>query len=121
MHNYINPIELLNLEVEISSGMNSLSIRKAKKTLLAEIELGDSNTISYMGLELTKADCLWAIDELDDREKKDFHLFIYQNKDLHNFLVHGDVGFFKNYKVESIYKLPEFVDFISNSIRESTF
>ena len=43
MQNYINPIELLNLRTDISSGIDGLTIRRAKKTLLAEIELNDEN------------------------------------------------------------------------------
>jgi len=112
MH-YINPLDLLSLNIENVSGADSLAIRKAKKTLLAEIQLSDTDTIYHNGSELTKSDCLRAIDELDNKDKKDFHLFIYQNKDLNNFLSNGDLTFFKTYKVESIYKLPDFLNFIS--------
>jgi hypothetical protein len=90
-----------------------LTLRKAKKELLAEIELGDTDTIFHNSIELTKSDYIRAIDDLDNKDKKDFHLFIYQNKDLNNFLSNGDLAFFHNYKVESIYKLADFIDFIS--------
>lgn len=113
MQNYINPIELLNLDTDILSGVDSSTIRKAKKTLLAEIELSDTDTVIHNGIELTKSDCLRVIDDLDNKDKKDFHLFIYQNTDLNIFLTTGDLTFFKTYKTESIYKLPEFIDFIS--------
>ena len=113
MQNYINPIDLLNLNAESISDVDSLTIRKAKKALLAEIELGDTDTIFHNSIELTKSDCIRAIDDLDNKDKKDFHLFIYQNKDLNNFLSNGDLAFFHNYKVESIYKLADFIDFIS--------
>jgi tetratricopeptide (TPR) repeat protein len=113
MQNYINPIELLNLNKDLTSGFDGLTIRKAKKVLLAEIELSDTETTIHNGIELTKSDCLRAIDELDNKDKKDFHLFIFQNRDLNNFLSNGDLSFFNNYKVESIYKLPEFIDFVS--------
>jgi tetratricopeptide (TPR) repeat protein len=111
MH-YINPIDLLDLKQE-SFAFDNLLIKRAKKTLLAEIELSDSETINHGGVELTKSDCLRAIDELDHKDKRDFHLFIYQNKDLNNFLTRGDLAFFQTFKVESIYKLKDFVDFIS--------
>ena len=113
MQNYINPIELLNLDADLPSGFDGLTIRKAKKTLLAEIELSDTDTTIHNGIELTKSDCIRAIDDLDNKDKKDFHLFIFQIKDLNNFLSNGDLAFFHNYKVESIYKLAEFIDFIS--------
>jgi len=111
--NYINPIDLLNLNAESISDVDSLTIRKAKKALLAEIELGDTDSIFHNNIELTKSDCIGAIDDLDNKDKKDFHLFIYQNKNLNNFLTNGDLAFFHNYKVESIYKLPDFIVFIS--------
>ena len=113
MHNYINPIELLNLDADLPSGFDGLAIRKAKKILLAEIELSDTDTIIHNRIELTKSDCIRVIDDLDNKEKKDFHLFIFQKKDLNNFLSNGDLAFFHNYKVESIYKITEFIDFIS--------
>lgn len=113
MQNYINPIELLNLRTDISSGIDGLTIRKAKKTLLAEIELSDTGTIIHNGIELTKSDCIRVIDELENKDKKDFHLFIFDNIDLNNFLTTGDLNFFRTYKIESIYKLPDFIEFIS--------
>lgn len=113
MQVYINPFDLLKLNLDIKSGYSSETILKAKKSLLAEIELNDANTVYHNGREFNKSDCLRAIDELDYKNKMDFHLFIYQNKNLNNFLSKGDLSFFSNYKVESIYTLTEFVDFIS--------
>ena len=113
MQNYINPIELLNLDTDIPTGVDGLTIRKAKKTLLAEIELSDTDTIIHNGIELTKSDCLRAIDDLDHKDKRDFHLFIFENSDLNHFLTSGDLNFFRTFKTESIYKLPDFIDFIS--------
>ena len=112
MH-YINPIDLLDLKTDNLSAIDGVTLRKAKKALLAEIELSDTDTINHKGRELTKSDCLRAIDELDNKNKRDFYLFIHQNKDLNNFLSYGDLNYFKSFKVESIYKLPDFVDFIS--------
>ena len=111
MQNYINPIELLCLDT--ITGFDNLEIRKAKKRLLAEIELSENETINYNGIELTKSDCIKAIDELDYNDKKDFHLFIYQNNELNTFLKKGDLAFFEKYKTESIYKLSDFIDYIS--------
>jgi hypothetical protein len=113
MQTYINPIELLKLSPEKLTEQDSLHIRKAKKALLSDIELSDSETLNFRGTEITKSDCLKAIDDLDDKDKKDFHLFIYQHSTLNAFLADGTLDFFENYKVESIYKLPEFVNFVS--------
>jgi hypothetical protein len=113
MHNYINPIELLSLETATNSGFDNLVIRKAKKHLLADIELSENQTITHNGIELTKSDCIKAIDDLDYKDKIDFHLFIFENSDLNHFLSSGDLNFFRTFKTESIYKLPDFIDFIS--------
>lgn len=95
----------------------STIIRKQKAALFREIDLNREDngigSVDFRGMQLTKADCIKPIDDLDDENKNDFHLFIYQNKMLNDFLTDGDLTFFNNYKVESIYKLPAFIDFIS--------
>ena len=106
--NYINPYELLGLATEDVS-----AAKKQKNKLLAEIELSDSQIVIYNGSELTKSDCINAIDDLDNKDKRDFHFFIYQHDKLLNFLTRGELDFFFNYQAESIYKIPEFIEFIS--------
>lgn len=110
---YINPYELLNLTADNLSSVDSSTVSKAKRKLLAEIELNDNNSIRHNGCELTKSDCLRAIDDIDNPDKKEFHYFIYQNEHLNKFLTSGKLSFFDNYQFESIYKLPDFLDFIS--------
>lgn len=117
MH-YINPYDLLEITAENLSDVDGATINKAKKKLLAELELSDTNTIFHTGAELNKGDCLRAIDDLDNRDKKEFHFFIYQHKHLKEFLTNGKLNFFGNYQAESIYKLPEFLDFISQFFAE---
>lgn len=111
--NYINPFDLLNIQSENLSDIDSSTIRRAKKKLLADIELSDNDTIDHNGIELTKSDCIRAVDDLDHKDKNEFHYFIFKNPDLNSFLNSGDLRFFKTYKSESIYKLSEFLDFIS--------
>lgn len=111
--NYINPFDLLNIQSENLSDIDSSTIRRAKKKLLADIELSDNDTIDHNGIELTKSDCIRAVDDLDHKDKNEFHYFIFKNPDLNSFLSSGDLRFFKTYKSESIYKLSEFLDFIS--------
>ncbi len=119
MH-YINPYELLEITPENLSDVNSATIKRAKKKLLAEIELGDTDTIIHQDIELNKSDCIRAIDDLDNKDKSEFHFFIYQHKHLKRFLTSGKISFFDNYQAESIYKLPEFLDFISQFFRNNT-
>lgn len=113
MLRYVNPIALLNLSPNEIIGDDTLLIRKAKRVLLAEIELSDVKTIFHDGVELNVSDCLRVIDELDFKDKKDFHLFIFENKELHNFLSYGDLSFFRVFREESLYKQKQFLDFIS--------
>lgn len=110
---YINPFELLNIQTENLSDIDSSTIRRAKNNVIADIELSDSKIIDFRGFDLTKSDCIRVIDELDNNDKKEFHFFIFKNSSLNSFLTKGDSQFFNTYKVESIYKLPEFLDFIS--------
>lgn len=110
---YINPYKLLGIEAENFSEVDNTVINKAKRKLIAEIELSDTNTISHFGADLNKADCIKVIDELDNKNKREFHLFIIQNKPLYNFLTSRDLTFFTQFKYESIYRDNEFLDFIS--------
>ena len=110
---YINPFDLLGIMTDNLSDVNSYSINKSKRQLIAEIELSDTNTIIHDGVELNKGDCIKIIDELDNKDSKEFHFFIYGNLALKKFLTTGDIGFFENFQTESIYNLPEFLDFIS--------
>lgn len=110
---YINPYELLNISATSLSDIDSKTIIREKKKLFQEIELSEHNIITYKGIEVTRSECIKAIDELDYKNKQEFHFFIYQNKPLNDFLSIGSLSFFENYKVESIYKLSAFTDFIS--------
>ena len=115
---YINPYELLNLSSTNLSDIDSVNIRKVKTALFRQIDLNinennSSGYVEYRGTHLTKEDCKKIIDDLDDKNKKEFHYFIYQNKPLNDFLSTGSLSFFDNYTIESIYKLSAFIDFIS--------
>ena len=111
---YVNPIEILGL----SNATNTISIdneiiKKAKRKLFADIDLSDNGVLEYYGLQLTKGNCEKAIDELTNNDIKEFYLYLANNKTLNEFLASGKDAIFKNFKQESIYKLPEFIKFIS--------
>lgn len=110
---YINPYVLLNVSPNSLSEVDGRNIAREKRKVLHEIDLSDNSSITVEGVELSKADCHRIIDDLDNASKKEFHLFIFQNKPLKDFLTKGRLDFFKNYRIESIYKLSEFIDFIS--------
>jgi len=110
---YINPIEILELQKEHVNSIDTNAIRKAKRKLFAEIDLSDNGLLNYYEQKLTKSDCERAIDELEDSNKFEFYFHLASNIELNSFLANGNNEFLIKAKQESIYKLPEFINFIS--------
>jgi hypothetical protein len=111
---YINPIEILGLSNDSeTTSLDTDIIKKSKRKLFADIDLSDNGHFKYHGLHLTKGDCEKAIDELSNNDLKEFYLYLANNKKLNIFLVNGSDDVFFNFKQDSIFKLPEFVKFIS--------
>ncbi len=111
---FINPIEILRLTtVADSSQIDSDTIKKAKRRLFADIDLSDDGHYDYYGLQLSKGDCEKAIDELSNNDLKEYYLNLTSNKKLNEFLVNGNENVFDSFKQDSIFKLPDFVNFIS--------
>jgi len=110
---FLNPFDLLNIPINSLSELDPSMIKKAKRKILAEIELSDYNYISFKGIELSKFDILNSFDELGDSNKKEFYFFLYNYKELNNFLFNGETKFFVRFRQESIFTLSEFIDFIS--------
>ena len=111
---FINPIEILGLSsVADTTSIDNEIVRKAKRKLVADIDLSDNGLFEYYGLQLTKGDCEKVIDDLTNNDLKEFYLYLASNKKLNNFLVNGYDAVFINFKQDSIFKLPEFVEFVS--------
>lgn len=110
---YINPLEILEQKNIDANAIDSLAIKKAKRKLFAEIDLSEDGHFHYKSVKLTKSDCEKAIDELEDNEKKEFYSYLLTNEPLNNFLARGSEELFSNFTQEGIYKLPEFINFIS--------
>ena len=111
---YINPIEILGLSSVVdTTSIDNEIVKKAKRKLFADIDLSDNGLFEYYGLQLTKGDCEKVIDDLTNNDLKEFYLYLVSNKKLNNFLVNGNDAVFINFKQDSIFKLPEFVKFIS--------
>ena len=75
MH-YINPIEILELNGRDAISIDNSEIKKAKKRLIADIELSEDGHFNYKGQSITKSDCERAILDLENDEKKEFKLKI---------------------------------------------
>jgi hypothetical protein len=111
---YINPIEILQLSnLADSSQIDSDIIKKAKRRLFADIDLSDDGHYIYYGLQLSKGDCERAINELSNSDLKEFYLYLTSNKKLNEFLVNANESLFDSFKQDSIFKLADFVNFIS--------
>jgi len=110
---FYNPIEILELKGVPSDQIDQTTIRKAKKRLLAEIELSENGSLSFNGENLNRSDAERVINELEDHDKFEFYHYIANNIPLNRFLTAGELNLFRNFRQESIYKLPRFIDFIS--------
>jgi len=111
---YINPIEILELSnATNTTSIDNETIRKAKRKLFADIDLSDNGLFRYYGLHFTKGDCEKSIDYLSNDDYKEFYLYLANNKKLNEFLIKGQIDVFRNFKQDSIFKLPEFVKFVS--------
>lgn len=111
---YVNPIEILGLSnATYTTSIDNEIVKKAKRKLFADIDLSDNGVLEYYGLLLTKGNCEKAIDELTNNDIKEFYLYLANNKPLNEFLASGTDSIFNNFKQDSIFKLPEFVKFIS--------
>jgi len=111
---FINPIEILELQQSNIAAIDDNAIKKAKKKLIAEIDLSDDGHLNYKGQKLTKSDCEKVIDELSNSDKKEYYYQLATtNQLLNNYLAVGDEKLFTSFKQESIYKLPDFINFVS--------
>ena len=111
---YINPIEILGLSgaSDILSIDNEI-VKKEKRRLYADIDLSDNGVFEYYGNQVSKGNCEKAIEELSNNDNKEFYLYLSKNKLLNEFLANGNQSLFENFKQDSIFKLPEFINFIS--------
>lgn len=111
--NFINPLEILDLKNAEINSIDNIAIKKAKRKLFADIDLSEDGQLNYKGIKLTKSICERAIDELENNEKKEFYSYLLTNEPLNKFLTSGNEQLFNNFKQEGIYKLDEFINFIS--------
>jgi len=119
MKQFINPVDILDLAATELTAIDDTTIKRARKATLAEIDLSDDGMFDYKGHQLTRTDCERVIEALEDREQLEFYHFIANHPTLTDFLVKGDDAFLVNFRYESIYQLPAFVNFISPYFAEA--
>ena len=111
--NFINPIEIMDLQYLETASIDNSVIKKAKARLFAEIELSDDGAVDYKGIFITKEDCEKAINQLENRLFLEYYYHLASNQLLNNFLITGNDEIFSSFKQESIYKDQEFINFIN--------
>jgi hypothetical protein len=112
--NFINPIEILELQEYSVGKIDNSMIKKAKRKLFAEIDLSDEGTYDYKGVAFTKTDCETVINDLGNLEHAEFYLYLANsNQPLNEFLVNGNEKFFPAFSQDSNRFTSKFVDFVS--------
>lgn len=118
---YISPFEMLQIEdVTAAEGLDVKATQRAKKLLKHDLDLNDGK-VGWLGdysLDLSRA--LAVVDELDDEAKRRYHVAIFRNKPLLNFLTRGDIRhflysdeYFPQTTLDLLDKEPEFLTFLS--------
>ena len=112
--NFINPIELLQLQNNTYADiLNPNIIKRKKKELFADIELSDNEQYSYNEQNIDRSDCERVINELENKGFAKFYYYLTTDSSLNNFLVNGNQSIFQNYKKNKIYDDQEFISFIN--------
>lgn len=92
---YLNPFELVNADPNISvEDIDAKQIKKWRQNVLQEIELEDGRVEWLSDLEISKSRAIELMEELNDPGKLEYHLAVFHNKSLMNFLSRGDISHF---------------------------
>jgi tetratricopeptide (TPR) repeat protein len=91
---YVNPYQLLNVGDVTEKELSPKSIQRLSKVVFQELNLEDGK-LHWMGdVVFDPSQVHRILDELDDPEKRRFHLLIFQKKPLLDFLTQGRLFFF---------------------------
>lgn len=92
---YLSPFQLLDLQLG-PEGLSSKDLKRAKKRLLAELELSPGQQLQLAGKRLSKNDLLELFEQLEDPAERDLHQRIYRHKSLLQFLEYGQLSYLKS-------------------------
>jgi hypothetical protein len=84
MQQYVSPFR--NLGIDVSQEIDKNALNRAKKMLLAELDLSRNGTILRGGVEITKNDVIQLFDGFNDAQNLEFHRQIANNRGLLAFL-----------------------------------
>ena len=83
---YLDPYQLLQLEVEAPSEIEPAMLKRAQRKLLAEFELSGEAVVKVHGVELDKSTALKLVEELRDPDRAALHWQVHQDPQLQLFL-----------------------------------
>lgn len=117
MH-YISPFHYLPEDILTEIAVDTNKIKLARKRLLAEIELSDTQSIFINNKELTKFDIVSLFDSLNDTQLLTIHFAIFKDKPLLNFLENATIPPIFNFSKNPKLNTEEAIQFISPYYKE---
>ncbi|MBC7863134.1 MAG: hypothetical protein IAF38_09180 [Bacteroidia bacterium] len=115
---YVSPFTLLGITEVSNARIERKDLQLAKKKMLAEIELSDSQTVKINEKEFNKDEILKIFEELEDEKVIEYHRIIAQDKAFILFLEKGFISDYNNLKKTPETENSDFMDFVSPYYRE---
>jgi tetratricopeptide (TPR) repeat protein len=117
---YINPLELINYLDDMTSvdDIDVKKVQRLRKLLVSEIELEDGLVEWMDHLTIDKSRAISIINELNNKKKAEYHLQIFNNKPLLNFLSKGEHKHFLVDQIWSPTKTIKYLEESENGFRE---
>ncbi|MEO0898233.1 MAG: hypothetical protein AAFY71_17610 [Bacteroidota bacterium] len=101
--NYINPLIILDLPDPFSPKMiDAAFVKMEKRRLMSEFELEGTTSIDIEGREFDKDTVLKLLDELSDDQLREFHLRIFTEPGLIEFLEDASLEYFFNGGIQKL-------------------
>jgi hypothetical protein len=117
MQQYVSPFR--NLGIDLSQEVDKNALNRAKKTLLAELDLSQNGTILRGSMEMSKDDIIKQFDKLNSIKHWDFHRLVLADNALLNFVQNKEWNAKTALLKEPKYDTPAFIEFISPYFSES--
>jgi hypothetical protein len=115
---YISPFALLGITDSANAVIERKDLQLARKKLMAEIELGDTQTVKINGTEFSKDGIIKLFEEYEEENVMGYHRLVAQDKALLAFLDQGFISDYNNIQKRPEYESGGFIDFVSPYFRE---
>lgn len=115
---YVNPVELLGLTSTLVDSLDLNAIKKARRRLIADLDLGDGFTIHH-GQQLDHSACEQAFSELDDFNRLQAWHRLANLPNLNQFLGSGDSSLLLSMtNLQAVKRDKDLLDLISSRYAE---